>query len=588
VDGTVDPRQQPDLAALARQVEFLERRVSSLEQLVGSAPPERPEETPAAVGQPGPTESWLGNSANVLPLLGKALLGIAGAYLLRALTEFKVFSLDAGVAMGMLYALGWSVLAARTAPEERATAAAYATTSVVILMPLVWEATVRFHAISCWTAASILFLYSAFGLVLSWRKFLSLLATITVTAGVLTSVALLVATDNLAPFTLGLLGTAAAVELAACLRHPLGVRWFAAAAADLAVLLLTYLLSRPGGLPEGYAAVPAGMALAAQMSLLVIYLSSTTVRTLVEGLRVTAFETAQWLIAFLLSLGGALSLAGGKLAAVSAISIFSLACGVACYVVSFAFLSRAGKHDRNFYTYASFGLLLVFAGSRLLVSGLALALVLSILALVCLWTGRESGRMTLKWHGTLYLLAAAVLSGLTAWAAARLLPSGVSWAPLSPAARTAAAAAVLGYALAWRSPRIGSWPWPRRLVVLLLAANCAWTVAGGSLDGLAALCSGPGAPPRAAAFYPTFRTGALTALCLLMAWSGTRWRRFEAVWVAYPLMALIAYKLAAEDLPNGQTLPLFASLFLFGGALILLPRILQTGKTAKGTGGAAG
>ena len=579
VDGARDPQQQPDFAALARQVEKLERRVSSLEAFVG-VPRERVEGTEeAASPRPGLIESWLGDSANVLPLLGKALLGIAGAYLLRALTEFKVFPLDVGVAMGMLYALGWSVLAARTAPQERATAAAHATTSVLILMPLVWEATVRFHAISCWTAASILFLYSAFGLLLSWRKFLSLLASITVTAGVLTSLALMIATYNLVPFTLGLLATAAAVELAACLAHPLGLRWFVAFAADMAVLMLTYVLSRPQGLPEGYAAIPAGLALAAQMSLLVIYLSSTTARTLFEGFSVTAFETMQWMIAFLISLGGALSLAHGRLAAVGAISVVSLICGAACYVISFAFLERAGKHDRNFYTYATFGLLLVFAASQLLVSGLALALVLSTLALVCLRTGRESGRMTLKWHGTLYLLAASVVSGLAAWAAARLLRSGVSWAPVSPAACTAAVAAILGYGLAWQSPRTGSWPWPRKLVVLLLAANCAWIVTGASVGALAALCSAPGAPARLVAFFPTFRTGALTAWWLLMAWSGTRWRRFEAVWLVYPFMALTAYKLAMEDLLHGQTLPLFASLFLFGGALILLPRILQTGRS---------
>ncbi|MCL5746592.1 MAG: hypothetical protein M1541_22125, partial [Acidobacteria bacterium] len=223
--------------------------------------------------------------------------------------------------------------------------------------------------------------------------------------------------------------------------------------------------------PLSHTAFPVRTALAAQVSLLVIYLSSTTVRTLFQGFRVTAFETIQWLVAFLLSLGGALRLAHGNPTAVDAISLFSLVCGAACYAVSFAFLGRAGKHDRNFYTYTTFGLLLVFAGTQLLVSGIALALVLSILALVCLWIGRESGRMTLKWHGTLYLLSASVLSGLSAWAATRLLETEAVWIPLAPPARTAVAAAILGYALAWRSPRTGSWQWTRRLLVLLLAAN---------------------------------------------------------------------------------------------------------------------
>ena len=348
--------------------------------------------------------------------------------------------------------LGWLLLAARTAPKEHVTAAAYASTSVLILMPLVWEATVRFHAISCWTAAWILFLFSAFGLALSWRKFLSALASIAVMAGVLTSLALLVATHDLAPFTLELLGTAAAVELSACLGHALALRWFVACAADLAVLLLTYFLTRAEGLPEGYAAIPLGTALAAQVSLLFIFLSSTTVRTVFKGYPVTTFETIQWLVAFVLSVGGALRLAHGNPTAVSAISIMSLGCGAACYVISFAFLARAGKRDRNFYTYTTFGLLLVFGGSRLLVSAVALALVLSILSLACLLIGRESGRMTLKWHGTIYLLSATVLSGLGGWTAAHLLPTGAVRLPLAPAAGVAAVAAILGYALGLRPP----------------------------------------------------------------------------------------------------------------------------------------
>ena len=584
--GSIEPKQ-PELAALAQQVENLRQRVSSLERLLGVVPTERPDRIVEAITPlPGQTESLLGNTTKLIPLIGKALLGIAGAYLLRALTERGMFPLKVGVAIAIVYALGWLLLAARTAPKEHVTAAAYASTSVLILMPLVWEATVLFHAISCWTAAWILFLFSAFGLALSWRKFLSALASITVMAGVLTSLALLVATHDLAPFTLELLGTAAAVEFSACLGHALGLRWFVACAADLAVLLLTYFLTRAEGLPEGYAAIPLGTALAAQVSLLFIFLSSTTVRTVFKGYPVTTFETIQWLVAFVLSVGGALRLAHGNPAAVSAISIMSLGCGAACYVISFAFLARAGKRDRNFYTYTSFGLLLVFGGSRLLVSGVALALVLSILSLACLLIGRESGRMTLKWHGTIYLLSATVLSGLGGWTAAHLLPAGAVRVPLAPAAVVAAVAAILGYALAWRSPRIGSWPWPRRLVVLLLAANCAWIVVGLAVGALAALYRSPGASAQAPAFYPTFRTGILTAWSLLMAWSGTKWGRFEAVWLVYPFMGCTAYKLAVQDLPGGETLSLFASLFLFGGALIVLPRILQKSNSRNAAGGA--
>jgi hypothetical protein len=40
-------------------------------------------------------------------------------------------------------------------------------------------------------------------------------------------------------------------------------------------------------------------------------------------------------------------------------------------------------------------------------------------------------------------------------------------------------------------------------------------------------------------------------------------------------MVLTGYKLVAQDLRHGETIALFASLLLYGGTLVLLPRILQ-------------
>lgn len=573
MDSDSDSRQ-PDLEELIRQVRDLQARVRSLEQRLGGVPAQSPptEAVDPAADSAVPS---LEDTAKIVPVLGQALLGIAGAYLLRALAEFGVLPITAGVAAGILYALFWLVRAARTAPEQRLVAVVHGATSVLILMPLLWETAVRFHAISGWTAGSVLVFFSAFGLAISWRKNLSAIASITTLAGLVTAVALLTATHDLVPFTLALLAMAAAVEFSACLGHWLRLRWIVAFVSDLAVLLLTYFVTRQGGLPEGYAPISSTVALAAQVALLAIYLSSTIVRTLWQGFTVTTFETAQWILAFLLSMSGALRVAHGDPAAVRAVSIFSLVCGAACYVVSFAFLERPGKHDRNFYTYSAFGLLLAFTGSRILVSGTELALVLSALALVCIRIGRQAGRMTLKWHGALYLLLTAAFSGLTAWAAARLLGDEGGWVSPAPAIWISAAAAILGYAAAFRSARSGSWPWTRRLVVLAVAANCTWTVAGLAAGTLVAFCGNLAGSAQIATFCPALRTAVLTALSVVMAWSGTRWQKFELVWLVYPFMAITAYKLVAQDLPQGQTLALFASLFLYGGALVLLPRILQ-------------
>ena len=72
----------------------------------------------------------------------------------------------------------------------------------------------------------------------------------------------------------------------------------------------------------------------------------------------------------------------------------------------------------------------------------------------------------------------------------------------------------------------------------------------------------------------------LTCLALAGAWAGKRWQRPELSWLVYPVMAFTAYKLLAQDLQESHKLGLFASLLLYGGALVVLPRILQTTRSA--------
>ena len=83
---------------------------------------------------------------------------------------------------------------------------------------------------------------------------------------------MLIATHDVLPFTAVFLAAAAAVEISACLEHWLSERWLAATAADLSVLLATWLVTNERGLPEVYAPIPHSYLLAAQVALLA-YLS---------------------------------------------------------------------------------------------------------------------------------------------------------------------------------------------------------------------------------------------------------------------------------------------------------------------------
>ncbi len=556
---------------LEREVRDLARRVAHLEQLlkVGQAVPPA---IPPANPRPLPETTAL------LPVLGRALLGLAGAYLLRALTESGTFAPQAGVAIGLLYALLWLVWAARTPAARRIETALYSLTSVLVLSPLLWEATLRFHAISTWTAGAILLLFTVFGLAVSWRKDLLVVATITTLAGLGTAAGLLMATHDVLPFTLVFLATAAAVEASACLNHWLSERWLAATTADLSVLLATWLVTNARGLPEAYAPIPHSWLLACQVLLLVIYLSSTIIRTLLRGFTFTAFETAQCALAFVIGVGGGLRLSNQS----TAVGALALGCAAACYVVSFALLDRDGSHGRNFYTYSTFGILLALAGSRILLSGAAASGAWPALAIGCIWAGGFCGRLTLQVHGAVYLLLALVSSGALQQAGNFFLGEA-TWSGENPAAIGAGAlAAAVCYLLAVRHTPGERGTWSLQAFRLVVAGALVWLAAGiaaGALTTAYHALFGAGASH---AYCATLHTGALAGAALLLAWAGSRWNRLELSRLIYPVMIAGAYRLVVEDLHQDRKAALFLSLLLYGAALMLLPRWHHAATTSAG------
>lgn len=559
---------------LMDQVRELQRRVRLLEQrMEGQAAESSSEAGPADVafaGGPSLAET-AAETAGAAPVLGRALLAVAGAYLLRAITESGVLPHTSGAAVGIAYAMLWLFLAARASGQRRLVVAAHGLTAVMVLAPLLWEMTVRFHALSTWSTASVLIAFSVFGLAVSWRGNLDILAWITTVAGLFTTTALLLGTRDVVPFALALLAIATVVEFSACRDHWLGERWIVAGVVDLSVLLMTSLVTRQAGVPEQYAPIPVAAALAIQIALLVIYLGSTVVRTLVRGLTFTFFETGQTVIAFLIGMGGALATAHGDPAATWSAGLFAVFAGATCYVVSFAFLERDHGHDRNFYTYATFAFLLAVAGTRILLGDLALALAWSALALASLWMASRAERNTLRLHGALYLILASVFSGLWAVATARLLTDAGASQPWTAPSLVAGVAAVAGYFILTTSTQIKESRWTIRLSSTISAANFVWAVAGLLAGALVSMFhSIAGIIPAA-----MVRTAVLTVMAVVLAWAGTRWSRVELVWLVYALMIVAAYKLLTQDLRQEATAMLFVSLLFYGGTLILLPRLLQ-------------
>ncbi|HUP02613.1 MAG TPA: hypothetical protein VMU19_01410 [Bryobacteraceae bacterium] len=561
-----EPAGAPDWSGLEREVRALALRVQQIEQRLDMPAPvlelgQPPAGEAAAATEPGLEQV----TVSALPLAGRALLGLAGAYLLRALTESDTLSVGVGVAIGICYAILWLIWAARTPVERRMETALHSVTAALVLAPLLWEATLRFHAISTRTAGALLLAFTLIGLAVSWRKRLLAVATITMLAGLGTAAALLMATHDVLPFTFVFLGVAAAVEISACLDHWLSERWLAASMADLSVLLVTWLVTNARGLPPAYAPIPQPWLLAAQAALLGIYLSSTMVRTLLRGFTFTGFETAQCALAFLIGVGGGLSLSKEA----QAISAMALACAAACYLVAFAHSEYEGSHSRNFHTYSTFGLLLAVTGTRILLPGGGAPVAWAALAAVCVWAGGRFGRFTLRVHGVVYLGLALVASGALARAAALLLGAEASGAA-QPALWAGAAAAGACYALACApssDPRLA------RVARAAMAGMLTWLAAGSLAGVLTAGYHAAFGASSSHAYCATLRTGVLTAGGLALAWTGGRRKNWELAHLAYPMMALGAYRLLAEDLRQERKGALFLSLLVYGAALTALPRV---------------
>lgn len=499
-----------DLRELIGEVRDLQRRVSALEQREPGTESELPRVT-----VPDVQVSW-----DAVPAIGRALLAVAGAYLLRALAELNVVPVEAGVAAGMVYAGLWLWHATRT--EGKLAATVNALSAVFIFVPLMWEAAMRLHAVSTWTAAAVITVFSiaAMGT--------ARVAVWSCPAGAAIAIALLVGTRDLLPFTIAVLAIAAGAEFAA-----IATRWLVALCADAAILILIVMAGRSSPLPEGYAHVPLHAPLAAIALLLLIYMGSAAARTLLRGRTFTIYEIAQAGCAFALAIGGGLHLTG----AAAPVGWFAALAGAACYTIAL----NARASSRNLHTYATFAGLLAIAATFLLLSDRPMIAVWSALAIALAWTALANVQVPA------FLWLAAAISGVAARSASELFASTAESFPYRAATIILIAAAVSYF----RILRTGG-PWPALLVAAAFVC-CA--------SGMAAAL-GAGAV-------------VLTFFAVALAWSGERWKRPELIWLMYVMMTLAGCKILLHDFSHENTMTLVVSLLFYGVTLILLPGILK-------------
>jgi hypothetical protein len=556
------------LERLEARLEGLERRVSALEGRSQALPispaqaAELSEEATHAVEKPA-----LPTVESAFSVVGKAMLGIAGAYVLRAIAESGSFPRLAVVVLALAYAAMWLVWAARAAAEATLARAAYATTAALILAPMLAELTLRFQVLPASITAGLLSAFVVAASALAWKRNLVSLVWVANSAAVLTTLALLIVSHDLVPYTTSLLVIAAVAELAARNRWE-SLRFLVAPAVDIAVLILVYIHSLPESSRPDYAAVSTSTLLALTTLLFLIYGASIASRTVFLRCRITLFEVVQAVIVFLLA-----AISWLWFAPVNGRAALGVCCwflSAACYGAAFARFDRI-QDQRNYHTYSTWSVALVLAGSFLVLPPILLVLVLSGGSIVATLIGVRVARLTLEFHGLVYLTAAAFASSLLVYAARALagtFPTAPGWIVW-----IVAVSAVGCYVIGGRFP---SDLWNQRLLRLLAAVLAVSAVATFLVSGLvwlAAIGMTPGASHVA-----VIRTLITCALALALALSGSRWRRIELVWTAYGTLAFVTAKLLFEDLPHGHSASIAISIFLYAVALIIVPRLARAGR----------
>jgi hypothetical protein len=552
----------PDtIERLGARLETLERRVYALEHPHAAAA-QPPAQTSSAATAPAATTIQLPQAGGVFSVLGKAMLGIAGAYLLRAVAETNIAPQAVVATIAIIYAILWLIWAARTPSGVWFASATYACTSALILSPMLWELTLRFKVLPAPATAVALAAFSASAFALTWKQnHVPVLWIATFTASGL-AVALSIASHQIVPFAAVLLLIVALSECGVAFNRWGNVRILAAAAADLAIWLLIYINSSPQNTRLDYPILSTPWLLAPGIALFLIFAAAVTFKTVLRRKSITVFETIQTTIAFLLASSSLLYF--GPPASAAFLGILCLLLSAWGYAAAFTLFSGE-KQPRNNAVFATWSAALFLAASVLCIPAPWISACLGTAAVVATIAGARTDRIALEFHGAAYLLAAAISSGLLIYlfqSLAGTLPGAPSWR-----VSFIAACAVLCFAATKSCPGES---WKPQALYLLFAFVAAAAATALLVKGLASFIT---LWMQSGAHHLAFiRTLVLCAAALMLAFGGAFWHRLELTRVGYAALALVAIKLVLEDLPLGHLGYIAASIFLFALTLIAVPR----------------
>ncbi|MGB7267637.1 MAG: hypothetical protein WBC92_19120 [Terracidiphilus sp.] len=552
---------------LVERVEGLERRVDALEHPLAAR---WPHTAPEAGAAPIAAALPIAPAGSLFPVLGRALLGIAGAYLLRAVEEASSLPKLVVAFAGIAYAFVWLVWAARTRGGTRFTCTIYACTSALILAPMLWELTLRFRILPAAIAAGVLCAFALAAIGLAWKRDLKPVLRVACTVAAGLALGLAIASHEMMPFIVALLMVTAACEFAPEFDCVPEVGALVALIADAAIWILIFVYFSPQNAHEDYPALGRAALLAPGVAMFVLFTASVIAKTVLCGQKIGIFETVQTTIAFLLA---AVSLADfGPANSTIILGAVCLVLSAASYAATFMVFARR-EERRNAAVFAAWSAALWLAGSWLCLPPLAMIVSLGAGAVAATFVGRRRSWPAFEFYGMIFLAAAAAASGLLSFLVGVLIGTPPGLPALS--IWLAAVCAILCYAAA--EPREGD-GWAAQALHLGFAALAAGSVVALLVQGLVALIALKVIP---GAHHLAFvRTLTLCAAALALVFSGARWRRLELTRLGYAALALVAVKLVVEDLRHGHLAYIAGSIFLVALTLIAAPRVARVRQKA--------
>ena len=506
-------------------------------------------------------------SGGAFSVLGTTMLGIAGAYLLRAIAESTSLPKLGLAAIAILYAIFWLVWATRAPAGAWLASTTYACTSALILAPMLWELTLRFDVLPAELTAAVLAAFVCAASALAWKRNLASVVWVANVAAAMVALALSIATHKQAPFIATLFLMGVLCEYASIRKRGLGVRALVAAAADLSVWVLIFVYSSPQNTRVDYPALGMAALLAPGIALFAIYGASVAIKAALLKRQITVFETMQTMIAFLLAASSLLCF--GPKGSATILGVICLVLSAASYATVYGVFDLVPAR-RNYRVFLIWSAALLLSGYLLCLPTSWAAVSLAATAVAAVFLGVRLNRPSLQFHALVYLLAAAAVSGLLNYAFLAL--AGMLPAAPSMSICVVSACAILCYAA---GKFCQGEAWSQQLLhivfaVVAIAAAAALLVQG--LMALIALGVNPGAHHLA-----FIRTLTICTAALGLAFAGAHWRRMELTRIGYATLALVAAKLVFEDLRHGHLEFIAASIFLFAITLIAVPRISRIG-----------